>query len=100
MITFIKLIAIGGWTFTALTGFGGASGFCGWGCDRFLRFPIRWIPGEKFKANPETSSLAGRVDIRSRHTMVNIPWLTAYLLLVTVEGKAIKNRDPARSAKE
>ena len=52
------------------------------------------------QGNPQTSSLAGRVDIRSRHTMVNIPWLTSYLLLVTVEGKASKDRDPARLAKE
>ena len=70
------------------------------GLRLFPEVPLRWIPGEKFKGHPETSSLAGRVDIRSRHTMVNIPWLTAYLLLVTVEGKAIKNRDPARRAKE
>ena len=57
-------------------------------------------PWGKFKGNAETSSLAGRVDIRARHTMVNIPWLAAYLLLVTVEGKAIMNRDPARRAHE
>ena len=78
------------------------------GCERVLElgsrlFPevaLRWILGEKFKGNPETSSLTGRVNIQVRHTMVNIPWLTAYLLLVTVEGKASKDRDPARRAKE
>jgi len=62
--------------------------------------PCRWIPGQKFTENPKTSSLAGRVDIGARHTLVNIPWLIAYLLLVTVEGKAIKGRDPASRAKE
>ena len=78
------------------------------GCDRvlqlgeriFLGVPLRWIPGQKFKENPTTSSLAGRVDIGGRHTLVNIPWLTAYLLLVSVEGKAIRDRDPARRAGE
>ena len=33
MITFTRLIATGGWTFTTLTGVGGASGFCSWGGD-------------------------------------------------------------------
>ena len=66
----------------------------------FPEVPLRWMLGQKFKANPETSSLAGRVDFRSRHATVNIPWFTAYLLLVTVEGKASKDRDPARRAKE
>ena len=78
------------------------------GCERVQQlglrlFPeasLRWIPGERFKEKHETSFSAGRVDIQSRHTMVNIPWLTAYLLLVTVEGKAIKDRDPVRRAKE
>ena len=66
----------------------------------FPGVPLRWIPGQKFKENPKTSSLAGRVDIESGLTLVNIPWLTAYLLLVTVEGKALKGRDPASRAKE
>ena len=76
------------------------------GCERVLQlgsqlFPgvhLKWILGERFK--DETSGLAGRVDIPSRLTMVNIPWLTAYLLLVAVEGKAIKTHDPASRAKE
>ena len=76
------------------------------GCERVLQlgsqlFPgvhLKWILGERFK--DETSGLAGRVDIPSRLTMVNIPWLTAYLLLVAVEGKAVKTRDPASRAKE
>ena len=78
------------------------------GCERVLQLgsrvfpgaPCRWIPGQKFTENPKTSSLAGRVDIGARHTLVNIPWLIAYLLLVTVEGKAIKGRGPASRAKE
>ena len=62
--------------------------------------PCRWIPGQKFKENPKTSSLAGRVGIGARHTLVNIPWTIAYLLWVTVEGKAIKVCGPASRAKE
>ena len=61
---------------------------------------MRLSPGQQFKDNPTTSSLAGRVDIGGRHTLVNRPWLTAYLLLVSVEGKAIRDRDPARRAGE
>ena len=78
------------------------------GCEKVLSLgsrlfpgvPLLWILGEKFNANPGTPSLPGQLHIRSCHTMVNIPWLTAYLLLVTVEGKAIKNRDPAARATE
>ena len=44
--------------------------------------------------------MASRVDIGARHTLVNIPWLIAYLLLVTVEGKAIKGHDSTSRAKE
>ena len=40
------------------------------------------------------------MNIESRHTLVNIPWLTAYLLLVSVEGKATRDSDPARRAGE
>ena len=65
-----------------------------------LGVPCRWTPGQKCKENPNTSSLAGRVDIEARHTLVNIPWLIAYLLLVMVQGKAIKGRDPASRAQE
>ena len=78
------------------------------GCERvlqlgsrvFLGVHCRWIPGQKFKENPKTSSLAGRVVIEARHTLVNIPWVRAYLLLVMVQGKAIKGRSPASRAKE
>ena len=66
----------------------------------FLGVPCRWIPGQKFKDNPNPSSLAGRVDIEARHILVHIPWLIAYLLLVMVQGKAVKGRGPASRAKE
>ena len=51
----------------------------------FPNAALLWITGERFKVDP-AASLPGRVDIQSRHTMANIPFLTAYLLLVTVEG--------------
>ena len=62
--------------------------------------PCRWIPGQKFKDTPNPYLLAGRVYIEARHTLVNIPWLMAYLWLVMVQGKAIKGREPATRAKE
>ena len=76
------------------------------GCDKVLSLgsrlfpgvPLLWILGEKFNTNTGTPSLPGQLHFRSCLTMVNIPWLTAYLLLVIVEGKAIKNRDPAARA--
>eukprot|EP00974_Lingulodinium_polyedra_P062496 6034552-Lingulodinium_polyedra.AAC.1 len=36
---------------------------------------LRWIPGQKLK-DPEMSCLAGRLDIRPRCVLVNIPWFT------------------------
>ena len=57
------------------------------GCERvqqlgariFHGVPCKWIPGPKFKKQDLTaSSVTGRVDIESCHTLVNIPWLMAY----------------------
>ena len=62
--------------------------------------PCRWIIGHKFKENPKPSSLAGRVDIEARHTLVNIPWFIAYLLLVMAQGKSTMGRGPASRAEE
>ena len=66
----------------------------------FPGVPLRWIPGHRFKENPKTSSLRGRVDIGACHTLANTPWLTAYLLLATAVGKSSMCRDPARRAEE
>ena len=87
MITFMQVSAIGGWTFTPLTGFGGASGFGSWGRDCFLRFPY--------------DGSRGRGSRQPRHH----PWQAgsdlATPLLEAVEGKASQNnRDPVRRAKE
>ena len=62
-----------------------------------------WSPGQKFKESETTSEaphMMGRVDIDSRFTMVNIPWLMAYVLLVTQTGKANKRGDPVSRATE
>jgi len=60
----------------------------------------RWIRGQKLMENLNPCSLAGRVDIEARRTLVNILCVIAYLLLVMVQGKAIKGRDTASRAKE
>ena len=61
---------------------------------------LQMDPRLEAQANPNPSSLAGRVDIEARQTLVNIPWPISYLLLVVMQGKAIKGRDPASRAKE
>ena len=43
-ITSARRIAIGGWLFTAPTGFGGASGFCSWDCA--CSYPRPEVQGE------------------------------------------------------
>ena len=86
--------------FMAPTEFEDANGFCSWDRACSMVFFADGSLARTFKYNLTPSSLAGRVDFEARHTLVNIPWLIAYLLLAMVQGTAIKGREPASRAKE